>query len=63
MNKIDALWNMKKDYNIKHVDRFQNQKVDNLSKMGLTSQLGIWEMEIQMGSTTFQIEDFSWSGT
>lgn len=63
MNRINALWNRKKDYCINHVDRIQNQKADSLLKMGLTSQRGIWKMEIQMGPVTNQIKDFSLSGT
>jgi len=63
MNRINVLWNIKKDYSINHVDRSYNTHADELSKKGLSVQPGIWKMEIQMGSSTFQIEDFSLSGT
>lgn len=63
MNRIKVLWNSKKDYSINHVDRSQNSRADKLSKKGLAIQPSSWKMEIQMESTTYQIEDFSLLGT
>lgn len=63
MNRINVLWNSKKNYSINHLDRSYNSRAHELSKKGLAIQLGIRKMEIQMRSTSYQIEDFSLPGT
>jgi len=63
MNIIDFFWKKEKDYPIQHVDKSQNTHADNLSKKGLLIPLGKWKMDILLGDSTYQIEDFSLPGT
>lgn len=59
MNRIDSLSKTRKDYAINHVVRSHN----TLSKKGLQSQVGKWEMFITVGDIKHQIQDFSLPGT
>lgn len=51
------------DYSIRHIYRSQNVQADILSKKGLLTQLGIWNMEVIFEAERFAIQEFSLLGT
>lgn len=63
LNRIEAIWNNRKDYFIDHIDREKNKVADALSKKGLTSQHEVWMMRISMDNKSFQIQKFIMPGT
>lgn len=63
MKRIEFFWKTQKDYSIQHVDRSKNREADSLSKKGLSTQWGIWYMDILKGNITYTMEEFLLPGT
>lgn len=59
MNRIVFLWRRMEGCSIQHIYRVQNKKANILSKEGLLSDSGIWNMKVIFDEEMFSITDFS----
>ena len=63
MNRIMTLWRGMEGYSICHIYRSQNVQADILSKKGLLSHPGIWNMEVILEAESFHIQEFYLPGS
>ena len=59
MHRIVFLWERMEGCSIQHIYKLQNRKVDSLSKEGLLTSPGIWNMKVISDKQVFSITDFS----